>query len=170
MYLHRPDIPSLLFGAMFVVTGMVALFNPTLPVPLAAVLPVLAITAALSIVGRLATGNVHRRAARRLAARGRLHVGPGVPAEWDQEAWWEGHDALGGGSRSGAAPDRAPSAAERDPAAADLSSPVLDDPLLDDPMFAPPMDPEELDRVYRETFGDDGTGVNDSGEDGSGGR
>jgi hypothetical protein len=42
-------------------------------------------------------------------------------------------------------------------ATATPDAPVLDDDVIDE-LFAPPIDPDELDRVYRETFGDEDPG------------
>lgn len=69
MYAHRPDLLSLALGVAFLVLGIIFLANPQgvdgLDIPL--VLGMLGIAAGVGIAGSLATGDVHRRAARRLA-------------------------------------------------------------------------------------------------------
>lgn len=121
MYLHRPDILSLAFGLLFLTVGLGVLLGLAEPDG-GLLLGLLAVTAGVGVAGSLLTGDVHRRAAERIARRG--------------------------AARAPAAPS--PLAQPTDPTIA--QEPL---PLLDDPLFGPPIDPEELDRAYRETFGDD---------------
>lgn len=118
MYAHRPDILSFAFGLLFTAVGLAALLGLLMP-DAGVVISLLAMTAGVGVAGSLLSGDVHRRAAERLARR----------------------------------------QATRSPAPAPVADPTIAQeplPLLDDPMFGPPIDPEELDRAYRETFGEQG--------------
>lgn len=116
MYAHRPDILSFAFGLLFTALGLATLLGLLLP-DAGLVVSLLAMTAGVGVAGSLMSGDVHRRAAERLARRQAART-PAPPAD--------------------------PTIAQE---------PL---PLLDDPVFGPPIDAEELDRAYRETFGETG--------------
>lgn len=142
MYPHRPDLLSLLFGVAFLIVGLLAVANPSgLPgLDLLVAVAGLAVLGGVGLVASLATGDVHRRAARQRAARAAQPSG----------AW--------AGSSRPLPP----------PPALDPVDPVAE--LMADPLFGPPIDPEELDRRYRETFGgDDPAGRSAGGEGAAGG-
>ena len=123
MYVHRPDVLSLAFGILFTVLGLVFLLAPidsagALDVGL--LLGLVAVTAGVGIGGALMFGDVHARAAERLARK---------------------------------------RAADQPPTPSDPTIALEPIPILEDPLFGPPVDPDELDRAYRETFGDDDPGA-----------
>jgi hypothetical protein len=117
--LHRPDIPSLAFGLLFIGVAAVALVRPAAAtgIGLPGWIALLAITAGLSAVGSLLVGDSRRPIGRRSVGAHAVDTGPTLA---------EAEDHLAA--------------------------------LLADPLFAPPIDPDDLDRQYRETFGEDDDG------------
>ena len=120
MYVHRPDLTSLAFGVLFTIIGLLFLLSPAdggRVLDAGLLVGLVGITAGVAFAGRLLFGDVHSRAAERLARR---------------------------------------AAASRTAPPSDPTIALEPLPLLDDPLFGAPVDPDELDRAYRETFGDDG--------------
>jgi hypothetical protein len=126
MYLHRPDLLSLAFGIAFLVLGLLAVVDP---VGLVGIDPAVVVALLAVALGIGIAGSVLTGDVHARAAQ-RLH-------------------------------DRAAARAARAPAAHPVSSLPAPPPrspleeLQDDPLFGPPIDPDELERVYRETFGDE---------------
>lgn len=93
MYLHRPDSVSLAFGVLFTVIGILFMTGIQAWLHIGLLIGLLGLAAGIGVIGSLVFGDVHKRAAQRLAARGACRpqpVGPtGPPAvsPWDLDSF-----------------------------------------------------------------------------------